>query len=506
VIQLWDKFWEPSLRIDHTEQLDRDDLEGLAEAPPDPDVSSPPAVSGASDDLVRTYLAQMGEIPLLTRKQEITLARSVETNRERYRRAVLECDYALRAAVRLLHRVQDGTLPFGRTLRIAPTEELEKQQIEGRMPQNLKTLDELVQRNHRDFRIAASPKLPRSERCAARRRLNQRRRRAVTLVEELGIRVGKIHPLMKKLQQISRRMHELCRQIQQLKRLPREKDRRLDLRRELRRLMRLTAETPRSLSRRLRVVSRHLTAYQEASRALAAGNLRLVVSIAKNYRNRGLTFLDLIQEGNSGLMRAVEKFEYRRGYKFCTYATWWIRQAMTRAVADQARTIRVPVHTFSTMVQLRAVAGHLGQTIQREPTLEETAKAAGVELDDARRALQFFRNPVSMDRSVGESDDTQLGSLIEDSRTESPINAAARGSLREAINEVLRTLNARERTIIQMRFGLADGFAYTLEEVGRVFNVTRERIRQIEAKAIRKLQQPGRSEQLAGFVAESLAV
>jgi RNA polymerase primary sigma factor len=300
-------------------------------------------------------------------------------------------------------------------------------------------------------------------------------------------------------------MRRLGEQIRQLKQSPCEKAKRLSLRRELRRLMQCTAETPQSLSKRLGAVARHLAAYHEASRALVTGNLRLVVSIAKGYRNRGVTFLDLIQEGNSGLMRAVDKFEHRRGYKFCTYATWWIRQAITRAVADQARTIRVPVHTFAMMVQLRAAAVRLGQKEHRVPTLEETAQDAGVKLSEARRALQCFRNPVSLNGAVGDSANVEFCSLIEDSRTESPAAAAARGSLREAINDVLQSLNLRERTIIQMRFGLKDGFPYTLEEVGRVFNVTRERIRQIEARTIRKLQQTSRSKALAVFASEAVA-
>ena len=483
------------------------DLDDREDSPADPEATGThPSVFESSDDPVKTYLAQMGKIPLLTRPQEISLARRVEIYRGQYRRKVLECDYALRAAVTLLHQVQDGSLAFERTLRVARTDNLEKGQIVGRMPQNLATLDELVRRNRVDFRTAASPRLPRAVRCAARVRLGQRRRRAVTLVEELGLRVGRIHPLMKKLQQISQRMNELRRQARELECHAGTKDKRLGLRRELRRLMRFTLETPDGLARRLGAVASRLAAYQKASRELAAGNLRLVVSIAKKYRNRGLTFLDLIQEGNAGLMRAVDKFEYRLGYKFCTYATWWIRQAMTRAVPDQARTIRVPVHIFGNMIKLRAAATQLGQQLQREPRVEETAQAAGMELEDARRALRFFPNPASLDRPLGEGDDTAFASLIEDDRTESPLASVFRGSLREAIDGVLKTLNARERTIIQMRFGLADGFPYTLEEVGRVFNVTRERIRQIEAKAIRKLQQPDRSKQLAGFATETLAV
>ncbi|MBI3469011.1 MAG: sigma-70 family RNA polymerase sigma factor [Planctomycetes bacterium] len=455
--------------------------------------------TASTDDPVKAYLTQMGKLPLLTREQEIALARRVEFYRAAYRRKVLECHHALRAAVELLLQVQGGSLAFDRTLRVAPTENLEKAQIIGRMPHNLRTLDELMRRNRLDFSTATSPKLARDARRAARIRLCQRRRRAVTLVEELGLRVGRIHTLMKRLEQISQRMNELRHQIQGLEFHPAAKAERTCLRKELRRLMRLTLETPDSLARRIQAMARRLKAYQKASGELAAGNLRLVVSIAKKYRNRGIPFIDLIQEGNAGLMRAVEKYEHRRGYKFCTYATWWIRQAMTRAVADQARTVRVPVHIFGSMMKLRAAATQLGQELQREPNVEEIAEAAGMGVEEAQRALRFVHNPASLDRSVGESEDVQFSSLIEDDRTESPLAAAARGSLREAIEQVLRTLSSREREIIRMRFGLGDGFPYTLEEVGRVFKVTRERIRQIEAKAIRKLQQPARRKRLAGF-------
>jgi RNA polymerase primary sigma factor len=240
--------------------------------------------------------------------------------------------------------------------------------------------------------------------------------------------------------------------------------------------------------------------YEDAKRRLSGGNLRLVVSIAKKYRNRGLSFLDIIQEGNTGLMRAVDKYEYRRGYKFSTYATWWIRQAITRAIADHARTIRIPVHMIETMSRLRNIAKQLLQELGREPTIEEIARKAKMPVSEARRVMKISRHPISLDRPVGESEDSYFGDFIEDDAAESPVQSAGNDMLRGRIEEVLKTLTYREREILKLRYGIGDGYTYTLEEVGKIFKVTRERVRQVEAKAIRKLQHPVRARKLEGFL------
>ncbi len=452
------------------------------------------------DDPVRMYLTQMGEIPLLTRDKEISLARKIEVTRRRFRRKVLECDYALRQVVETLKRVATGDLPFDRTIKVSQTENLEKDKILQRMPHNLRTLEPLMEHNVEDFQRLTEECTIEADREIVRERLRLRRRKTVMLVEELSIRTQKVQPLMKKMEQISHRMDELEREVKGLRGNRAAREERLNLEKELQDLMLITLEEPASLRRRVGIMKQRFAEYEQSKRELSGGNLRLVVSIAKKYRNRGLSFLDLIQEGNTGLMRAVDKYEHRRGFKFSTYATWWIRQAITRAIADQARTIRIPVHMIETMSKLRNVSKKLLQDMGREPTIEETAKAAGYTLEETKRVLKISRQPISLDRPVGESEDSYFGDFIEDNSVESPVNAAANEMLKDKIEGVLKTLTYREREIIKLRYGLGDGYTYTLEEVGRIFKVTRERVRQIEAKAVRKLQHPVRSRQLEGFL------
>jgi RNA polymerase primary sigma factor len=269
---------------------------------------------------------------------------------------------------------------------------------------------------------------------------------------------------------------------------------------ELAGLKELVLDVPDQLERKLRAMDRVFAHYETAKRTLSSANLRLVVSIAKKYRNRGLSFLDLIQEGNTGLMRAVDKYEYRRGYKFSTYATWWIRQAITRAIADHARTIRIPVHMIETMSRLRTASKMLHQELGREPTIDEIAKEVGLNPQETRRVLNMSKHPISLDRPIGDSDDSYFGDFIEDDAVDSPVMSATQEMLKERIDAILKTLSYREREIIKLRYGIGDGYTYTLEEVGRIFKVTRERVRQVEAKAIRKLQHPVRSRKLEGFL------
>ena len=501
---------QPVAEVD-VEEIE-DDLEVVVDGPVDQDVPLKPEEVEEellsiladnetwSDDPVRMYLTQMGEIPLLTRQEEIFLAKKIEVTRRRFRTRLLECDYVIQAAYKVLKRVHGGELPFDRTVQVSVTDRLEKDQILGRLPHNLKTLEVLLKRNRKDYFSAVSKSEVKSKREQAWLRLGRRRRKAVKLVEELGLRTQRIEPMIRTLQEFSRTLDDLRNKIAASKGDRHLAEQRQDWQNQFRVILVACQETPTSLRNRVSYLRKVYAEYQQAKRELSEGNLRLVVSIAKKYRNRGLSFLDLIQEGNAGLMRAVDKFEYRRGFKFCTYATWWIRQAITRAVADQSRTIRIPVHMVETMSRVRNVSRQLLQENGREPTIEEVARKAKTTVEEARRVLAMSRYPISLDRPVGNSEDSHFGDLLPDGTAESPAIGASQEMLRGRINRVLKTLSYREREIIKLRYGLGDGYSYTLEEVGHIFKVTRERIRQIEAKAVRKLQQPSRSQELVGFL------
>jgi RNA polymerase primary sigma factor len=290
------------------------------------------------------------------------------------------------------------------------------------------------------------------------------------------------------------------RQRAELQADPQARGRVAELRKECRRLMSITLENPATLARRVARTVRLQRAYESARQDLVAANLRLVVSIARHYRNRGVSFLDLIQEGNTGLIRAADKFEYARGFRFSTYATWWIRQAITRALAGSSRTIRIPVHMVEKMGKVQGIAHDLLQTKGSRPSVEETAEAAGMSVLETKRVLSMVRPPLSLDQAVDDQGENYLGEILEDPRVEDPLSGMNRDLLHACLADALAALDYREREILRLRFGLTDGYAYTLSEVGRIFSVTRERVRQIEVNALHKLQQPSRAQALSGFL------
>src|SRR5262245_21344036 len=413
---------EAESRLLASGDLDDEPDEDMVDEPPDDEEAELTPedldeISRRIDDPVRMYLTQMGEIPLLTRDQEINLAKRIEITRKKFRRKVLECHFALALVVDVLKKVNEGELPFDRTVKVSVTENVEKDQILGRMPHNLATLGHLMDCNVRDFKSFVRER-ERDLRRQLLADLKRRRRKAVNLVEELSIRTQKVQPLMKRLEQVSARMNELVFQLQEYRAGRGGKEDRANLVKELKDLMRITLETPTSLARRVEAMNVRFRRYEQAKRELSGGNLRLVVSIGKQRRNRALSFLCSLQEGNTGLMRAVDKYEYRRGYHFSTYATWWIREAITRAIADQARTIRIPVHMIETMSKLRNVSKKLLQEKGREPTIEETARAANISVEETRRVMKISRHPISLDRPVGESEDSYFGDFIEDEAAE----------------------------------------------------------------------------------------
>jgi RNA polymerase primary sigma factor len=456
-------------------------------------------VSRRIDDPIRMYLTQMGQIPLLTRNSEISLARKIEIARMAFRRKMLQCDYCARNSLDLLQQVHTGSMSFDRTIKTGTAQYTTKSVIKKRLSENIKTVNKLLDVNQNLFKkIISNGEGEQAKETLKKIRRNKRK--IATLLEELSLRTSRIQPIKNKL-------HGICEKMQQLEQAIAEgtnEDITAEdieaMKQELVGLQELAMETPNQLAKRLKVLDKVFAQYEDTKRTLSSANLRLVVSIAKKYRNRGLSFLDLIQEGNTGLMRAVDKYEYRRGYKFSTYATWWIRQAITRAIADHARTIRIPVHMIETMSRLRTASKVLHQKLGREATIEEIAEEAEMSIEETRRVLKISKHPISLDRPIGESEDSYFGDFIEDDDIDSPVASATQEMLKERIDVVLKTLSYREREIIKLRYGIGDGYTYTLEEVGRIFKVTRERVRQVEAKAIRKLQHPVRARKLEGFL------
>jgi RNA polymerase primary sigma factor len=453
--------------------------------------------SHAPDDALGLYLRQMGAIPLLSRDQELALAERLELKRRRFRHAAMMNWRTLAAIVDTFERVRAGQLALDPTIDVVTTLGLSRDRILQRMPHNLKTMHKLIEAADADFRRLRAGSS--AGQIRLRRDLWFRLRKAVRLAEELSPRIDLLDRWTDELRNLSRQMVQLDLQKDAGDRSSADRERRTKAAKQLRDLTHEVRSSSEDLARLARVLEHRRVEYQKARRELAEGNLRLVVSIAKRYRSRGLPFSDLIQEGNRGLMRAVDKYEHRLGYKFGTYATWWIRQGITRALADHARTIRVPCHQVGTLAAVERVRGELSIAQGREPTVEEIAAVLGVTAEETQSLRVVARHPVSLHEPLGGDGERALEDFLDDPDAANPGQQVDQHLLRERIAEVLRSLTPREREVIELRFGLRDGQPRTLEEVARAYGITRERIRQIEARGLLKLRQPLRSQRLAEF-------